>query len=102
MRQNHHHNHLEHIIDTALSENEFQVYYQPIYSIEDKKFKTAEALVRLISKKYGFISPASFIPYAENAGRIEEIDSFVMEEVFKFVSSDIFETLGLEYIEINL
>ena len=95
-------NHLEHIIDTALSENEFQVYYQPIYSIEDKKFKTAEALVRLISKKYGFISPASFIPYAENAGRIEEIDSFVMEEVFKFVSSDIFETLGLEYIEINL
>ena len=95
-------NHLEQIIDTALEENEFEVYYQPIYSIETGKFKTAEALVRLISKKYGFISPASFIPYAENAGRIEEIDSFVMEEVFKFVSSEKFTELELDYIEINL
>lgn len=95
-------NHLEQIIDTALKENEFQVYYQPIYSIKEKKFKTAEALVRLISKKYGFISPGSFIPYAENTGRITEIDSFVMEEVFKFVSSPTFEELGLDYIEINL
>ena len=95
-------NHLEEIIDTGLKEKEFEVYYQPIYSIESGKFKTAEALVRLISKKYGFISPASFIPYAENTGRIEEIDSFVMEEVFKFVSSETFDALGLEYIEINL
>lgn len=95
-------NHLENIIDTALQEGEFCVYYQPIYSIKEEKYKTAEALVRLISKKYGFISPGSFIPYAENTGRIEEIDSFVMEEVFKFVSSATFEALGLEYIEINL
>ncbi len=95
-------NHLESIIDTALQEGEFCVYYQPIYSIKDQKYKTAEALVRLISKKYGFISPGSFIPYAENTGRIEEIDSFVMEEVFKFASSATFEALGLEYIEINL
>ncbi len=95
-------NHLEKIIDTAFQEGEFCVYYQPIYSIKEEKYKTAEALVRLISKKYGFISPGSFIPYAENTGRIEEIDSFVMEEVFKFVSSATFEALGLEYIEINL
>ena len=95
-------NHLEQIIDTGLKENEFVVYYQPIYSTKTKKFKTAEALVRLNSKKYGFISPASFIPYAEKTGRINEIDSFVMEEVFKFVSSSIFQILELEYIEINL
>ena len=95
-------NHLEQIIDTGLKENEFVVYYQPIYSVRSKKFKTAEALVRLNSKKFGFISPNSFIPYAEKTGRINEIDSFVMEEVFKFVSSSIFEVLGLDYIEINL
>lgn len=95
-------NHIEQIIDNGLKENEFQVYYQPIYSIKEKKFKTAEALVRLISKKYGFISPAAFIPYAENMGRIGEIDGFVMEEVFKFVSSEKFCELGLEYIEVNL
>ena len=95
-------NHLNQIIDTAIKENEFKVYYQPIYSIKDKKFKSAEALVRLISKEYGFISPGDFIPYAENNGKIAEIDSFVMDEVFKFVSSDLFNDLGLEYIDINL
>ena len=95
-------NELNEILDTALLENEFDVYYQPIYSIKDKRFKSAEALVRLISKKYGMISPADFIPYAENLGRISEIDSYVMENVFKFVSSEDFEKLGLEYIEINL
>ena len=95
-------NHLEEIIETGLRENEFTVSYQPIYSIDSNKFKTAEALVRLNSKKYGMIPPAAFISYAENTGRIEEIDSFVMEEVFKFVSSETFIALGLEYIEINL
>ena len=95
-------NHLEQIIDTGLRESEFRVYYQPIYSIKDRKFKTAEALVRLISKKYGFISPVEFIPYAENNGRVADIDAFVMEEVFKFTSSETFEKLGLDYIEINL
>ena len=95
-------NHLEQIIDTALEEHEFYVYYQPIYSIKEKKVKTAEALVRFISKKDGFISPMEFIPYAENNGRIAEIDGFVMEEVFKFVSSPQFDELGLDYIEINL
>ena len=95
-------NHLEQIIDTAIRENEFKVYLQPIYSTSEKKFKSAEALVRLISKKYGMISPGVFIPYAENTGRISEIDTFVMDKVFKLVSSPLFEEFGLDYIAINL
>ena len=95
-------NNLDQIIDTALKEKEFKVYYQPIYSVEKKKFISAEALVRLVSNKYGFISPGSFIPFAEKTGRIEEIDLTVIEEVFKFVSSTVFKMLGLSYIELNL
>ena len=95
-------NNLDQIIDTALKEKEFKVYYQPIYSVEKKRFISAEALVRLVSHKYGFISPGSFIPFAEKTGRIEEIDLTVIEEVFKFVSSTVFKMLGLSYIELNL
>ena len=95
-------NNLDQIIDTALKEKEFKVYYQPIYSVEKKRFISAEALVRLVSRKYGFISPGSFIPFAEKTGRIEEIDLTVIEEVFKFVSSTVFKMLGLSYIELNL
>ena len=95
-------NHIDEIMDTALRENEFEVYYQPIYSIKDKKYKTSEALIRLFSKKYGFISPEYFIPYAERSGKIKDIDNYVMEKVFSFVGSNKFKELGLEYIEINL
>ena len=38
---------IDKIIENAISENEFEVYYQPIYSIKDKKFNSAEALLRL-------------------------------------------------------
>ena len=50
-------NNIDEIIDTALEEDEIEVYYQPIINMKEKKFKSAEALVRLNSKKYGFINP---------------------------------------------
>ena len=93
---------LELIIDTGLKENEFEVYFQPIYNIKDNKFTSAEALVRLNSKKYGFIRPDMFISYAEHNGKIGEIDNYVFEKVSEFVMSDEFKELGLEYIEVNL
>lgn len=93
---------LDKIIDDGLKENEFEVYYQPIYNIRKKRFTAAEALVRLNSKKYGFIRPDLFINYAEHNGRIGEIDNFVLDSVAQFVTSDTFKSLGLDYIEVNL
>ena len=95
-------NNIDEIIDTALEEDEIEVYYQPIINMKEKKFKSAEALVRLNSKKYGFINPVLFIPYAEKNGKISDIDTIVMKKVFKFISSDEYKNLGLDYIEINL
>lgn len=95
-------NNIDSIIDTAIKNHEFEVFYQPIINMKEKKFKSAEALVRLISEEYGFISPGAFIPYAEKNGMISTIDSIVMEKVFQFISSPIFKDLGLDYIEINL
>ncbi len=95
-------NNIDEIIDTALEEDEIEVYYQPIINMKNKKFKSAEALVRLNSKKYGFINPGLFIPYAEKNGRISDIDTVVMKKVFKFIASEEFIKLGLDYIEINL
>ena len=93
---------IDKIIDDGLKNDEFLVYYQPIYDVKNNKYSSAEALVRLISKEYGFISPGAFIPYAEKSGRVIDIDKFVFETVCKFVSSDEFKDLGLDYIEVNL
>lgn len=93
---------LDQIIDKAIANGNFMVYYQPIYSTAEKRFVSAEALLRLRDEKYGFISPDSFIVAAERSGAIHKIGDFVMEEVCRFISSEKYRSLGLEYIEVNL
>ncbi len=95
-------NNIDRIVDRAFTENNFKVYYQPIYSVERQKFVSAEALLRLIDNDYGFISPDLFIPASEKSGAIHRIGEFVFEEVCRFIASDEFEQLGLDYIEVNL
>lgn len=90
------------VIENAIANNKFKIYYQPIYSVEKKCFTSAEALLRLIDDKYGFVSPEIFIPAAEKSGAIHRIGAYVLDEVCRFISSDDFMDLGLEYIEINL
>lgn len=93
---------MDSIIERALANHGFHVYYQPIYSIEKKRFVSAEALLRLIDEKEGFISPEIFIPAAEKSGAIHKIGDYVLTEVFRFIASSEYKKLGLEYIEINL
>lgn len=95
-------NNIDIIIERALKNNSFKVYYQPIYSVEKEKFSTAEALLRLIDEEYGFVPPDMFIAAAEKNGAIHRIGDFVLEEVCRFIASDKFRELGLDYIEINL
>ncbi len=93
---------LEDIIDNALDNQRLSVYYQPIYSVEEKRFTSAEALLRLDDEEYGHISPELFIPVAEKNGVIHRIGTMVLEEVCRFIASDEFKEAGLEYIEVNL
>lgn len=93
---------IDSVIENAIANNKFKIYYQPIYSVEKKCFTSAEALLRLIDDKYGFVSPEIFIPAAEKSGAIHRIGSYVLDEVCRFISGEDFKDLGLEYIEINL
>lgn len=95
-------NHLDAIIDNALAQGHFRVYYQPIYSVNEQRFVSAEALLRLIDDVHGFIPPDIFIPAAEKSGAIHKIGEYVLESVCSFIASEDFKSLGLDYIEINL
>ena len=90
------------IIDRAITNNYFSVFYQPIYDTKQKKFASAEALIRLRDPKFGYVSPGLFIPISEKSGAIHAIGRFVLEEVIKFVATDEFKALGVDYIEVNL
>ena len=93
---------LDMIIESAIALDRFEVYYQPIYSVKEKRFNSAEALLRLKDPKYGFVSPELFIPAAEKTGAIHKIGNIVMETVCRFVGSEVFKELGIDYLEVNL
>jgi len=90
------------IIDDALKNNKFEVFYQPIYSIKDDVIKSVEALLRLNNEKYGYINPTLVVSAAEKNGTINEIGLIVLEKACEFMSSDSFTKAGLQYMEINL
>ena len=93
---------LSELLKQALSQNQFEVFYQPIYSIKDKRFTTAEALVRLTNMELGFVSPDEFIPVAEKNGLIHMIGEFVFRSVCKFIINNKLWEKGIEYIHVNL
>ena len=63
----------------------FEVYYQPVYSIREKRFVTAEALSRLHHPGLGPISPEIFIRIAEQNGQINEIGLQQFRKVCRMV-----------------
>lgn len=79
---------LEAQLHHALKRNELEVYYQPKIEIATRKILGAEALLRWNHPEEKFISPAVFIPLAEEIGLIEEIGEWVLNracEEFKIV-----------------
>ena len=93
---------LDQILEDALTYRRFEVYYQPIYSVKEKKFTTAEALIRLHTEEFGFIPPDLFIPVAEQNGTIHRIGHYVLEEVCRFIAEEEFDSLGIKCIDVNL
>jgi EAL domain-containing protein (putative c-di-GMP-specific phosphodiesterase class I) len=93
---------LNDIIKRAIENQNFEIFYQPIYSILEKKFVAAEAFVRLRDEKYGIISPALFIEASEISGDIHAIGDFVLDDVCRFISSNDLKGLGINCIEVNM
>ncbi|MEE3717070.1 EAL domain-containing protein [Tumidithrix elongata RA019] len=71
---------LETDLRKALEREEFVVYYQPIVDIVGDRLIGFEALVRWQHPTRGFVSPAEFIPAAEENGSIVPLDSWMFEK----------------------
>ena len=68
--------HLEHELHEAISQQQFVLYYQP--QLESGKVVGAEALVRWCHPLSGMVSPADFIPMAEETGMILPLGNWVL------------------------
>ncbi|OGT37010.1 MAG: hypothetical protein A3F12_01050 [Gammaproteobacteria bacterium RIFCSPHIGHO2_12_FULL_38_14] len=76
----HEHIKLEAALRKAIQNEEFVLHYQPQFSLKDGTIKRAEALIRWNHPKLGMISPAKFIPLAEETGLILPIGEWALRE----------------------
>lgn len=93
---------IENLIRYGLKEDYFVVYYQPKMDIASGHLVGMEALVRFITPKGGLVSPASFIPVAEETGQIIEIGEVVLRKACLDVKTWIDQGLFHGRVAVNL
>ncbi len=88
----------------AIRDRNFKVFYQPIYSMREKRIVSLEALVRLNDAELGFIPPDEFIALAERDGNIVHIGEQVLEEACRFLAKHVLSnaSLGIRTIQVNV
>jgi len=62
----------------AITDGGFEIHYQPLVNLRDNKVTGCEALLRWRHPKLGMISPAEFIPVAEDTGLINQLGEWVL------------------------
>ena len=72
---------MEENFDKALKDHEFEVWYQPKYSVDGAQIVGSEALVRWRTKDGTMISPGRFIPLFEKNGMIARLDEYMFRTV---------------------
>ncbi|MEE2785516.1 MAG: EAL domain-containing protein [Pseudomonadota bacterium] len=93
---------LERELRNALTQGEFEVYYQPQVSLTDASIKGVEALVRWRHGVRGMIDPEEFLPLAEETGLILQIDEYVQKQAFHDVAAWRNAGLGDILLSVNL
>ncbi len=86
----------------AIHHDELELYYQPKYDIDSGTIIGAEALLRWQHESLGTVSPARFVPLAENSDLIYELDNWVLHRVCRQVRDWLDAGLSVVPIAINV
>lgn len=87
---------------SALEGNEFILYLQPKYDLQDNSMDGAEVLVRWNSPSRGMVSPGEFIPIFERNGFIIKLDYYVWEKTCQLLAKWIEEGRNPEPVSVNI
>ncbi|MGD1928263.1 MAG: EAL domain-containing protein [Leptolyngbyaceae cyanobacterium] len=95
---------IEQDLRSAIEQECLQVYYQPILSLQTNLIVGFEALLRWQHPTYGYVSPARFIPIAEETGQIHKLGLWVLQQACQQVASWRAESKLLQpsWVSVNL
>ena len=86
----------------AIEQEEFQLYYQPQINITTGKVVGVEALIRWQHPEYGMVSPAEFIPIAEQSGFIIPLGEWILKRACQQMKSLQAEGLANFKLAVNI
>ena len=84
----------------AIEQKDFELHFQPKVCVKTMQISGVEALVRWKNEKLGFVSPAEFIPHAEETGLIIPMSEIIFEKAFE--AGKILNDLGYGKIPIAI
>ena len=93
---------IEMFLQQAIKEDLFEVYYQPVYSLDTGKYVTLEALSRLQHPSLGPVSPELFISLAEKNGQIADIGLLQFRKICRFVKEHKEMMKDIKNIKVNM
>lgn len=86
----------------VIDESVVKVLYQPIIDTQGNHIIAAEALMRIVDERLGFVSPAEFIPAAEMAGLISSLTEIIIRKVCKMLAEHPKYADNLSHISVNV
>ncbi len=93
---------IEQDLRTAISNHEFELYYQPQVNALNQSVIAAETLLRWNHPQKGMIMPLQFIPVAESSGQIIDIGKWVIREAMENITKWREDNLNIGTISVNL
>ncbi len=91
---------LEDGMEAALATRQFEIFYQPKFSLRSNRVCGAEALVRWNHPTLGFLLPESFMPLFERNGFITRLDQYIWEEAASAMRE--WELRGLPLVPVSV
>ncbi|OLS59748.1 EAL domain-containing protein [Pseudomonas putida] len=93
---------LESALREAIEQGTLQLHYQPQVNIEDGQVYGVEALARWTHPTFGVVSPARFIPLAEECGLITELGHWALREACRQLAAWRRKGLNIPSVSVNL
>lgn len=86
----------------AVEQQELRVFYQPVHDLTTRRIKGVEALVRWQHPRRGMVSPAEFIPIAEQSGLIADIDGWVLNTACRQMQNWLAAGVQIAFVAVNV